>query len=208
MEIVEIYKRIMQRHCLMADHVTRLAELHVEQGNDINTVSVLLESKPNVNPAPAEMAVHTPSTMPCHLTCERDCVLVENHEPPCVDVHGKDFAGVESKDPGAVVHSAEFAPDSDEAPASEARPITPAASETPAVEPSEPASRRRSKTEYTAREWALSGHFLNYMKKAPFASWTASEQVDKRNAFIAAMPADMKLNRWGQRFEKFCSIVA
>lgn len=64
----------------------------------------------------------------------------------------------------------------------------------------------RKKTDMTAQEWALSTHFLAYMKKPPFNDWTAEEQTAKRDAFILAAPQDLRMNRWGARFSKFCGV--
>ena len=97
---------------------------------------------------------------------------------------------VETDEIGAIAHSAEFAPDHE-----------PPGVELPAAKP------KRAKTEYTAKEWGNSIHFLHLMKRqAPFRDWPVAEQNAKRDEFVESVPVDECMNRWGQRFAKFCGV--
>ena len=131
----------------------------------------------NPNPPetiPREMAVHVPSTVA---------------RPP-----------VETNEIGAVVHTAEFAPDAsmlrDDNIIDPARGVN--------VFGEKP---KRAKTEYTAKEWADSMRFLRLVKKPPFNTWTAAKQNAKRDEFVASVSPDERMNRWGQRFAKFCGVL-
>jgi hypothetical protein len=123
-------------------------------------------------------------------------------------------------------HTAEFAPDAPfsesdidamsdalqgrNAPSSAVRPSNQPASVMPAIENAqEPPSRtrQRTRTDRTAKEWANSIHFTNYvMRTEPFKSWPAERQNEMRDKFVEAQPADELMNRWGPRFAKFCGV--
>lgn len=127
-------------------------------------------------PVISEMAVHVPSTIP----------------PP-----------IETNEIGAIVHSEEFAPNVVQVPpdCGDGVVLRPLGVELPATKP------KRAKTEYTAKEWAMSSHFLHLMKRQhPFNTWTAEQQNAKRDEFVASVSADERMNRWGQRFAKFCGV--
>ncbi len=108
-------------------------------------------------------------------------------------------------DESSPVHVAEFAPDA--VPTTDtSEPIAETIVHTGAHETADAVPTGRSKNEYTAAQWGSSTHFLTYMKKPPFNAWTAEEQNAKRDAFIAAIPPDLTMNRWGPRFSKFCGV--
>lgn len=149
-------------------------------------------------PVIPEMAVHVPSAVP----------------PP-----------VETNEIGAIVHSAEFAPDHEpttspahdadcclvdnhDGPCLDTEDATVVNPEDMKAPPTSTAKPKRAKTEYTAQEWADSMHFLSFMKKQPFNTWTAEQQNAKRDEFVASVSADERMNRWGQRFAKFCGVSA
>jgi hypothetical protein len=103
--------------------------------------------------------------------------------------------------------SAEFAPDH-EAPSygTEHRDGTPVLVPDGMVAIDSNAPKRRAKHEYTAKEWAESVHFLNYLKKHPFNGWPVEQQTAMRDRFVEEQPADLTMNRWGERFSKFCGV--
>lgn len=178
MTINELYKRIMQRQALMLEMHAELAKMMLEQGQDINAVSLLIEQNAPVDTAPpAEMAVHVPSTMelPPVRFCDKECSLVDNHDGPCLDAED-----------AAVVNPEEM-----RTPPSQA-----------------PASGTRRRTDYTAAEWAHSPHFLRYVSMtAPFRDWSAEEQNRKRDEFTAHHKDSPRQNRWGRTFAKFCGVT-
>lgn len=72
-----------------------------------------------------------------------------------------------------------------------------------------PPSGVRKKNEFTAAEWVVSMHFLKYMKKAPFNSWTAEQQRETADLFVAHANKEwpsLRMNKWGERFSKFCGV--
>lgn len=154
-------------------------------------------------PVIPEMAVHVPSTVPPPVEtneigaivqavelspvrfCEKECVLMENHAGVCVNGDGAEIHVIPDE-------PMSFAVSHDGVNATIAMGAKP----------------KRAKTEYTAKEWGDSMHFLTLMKRQhPFNTWTAEQQNAKRDEFVASVPADERMNRWGQRFAKFCGVV-
>lgn len=131
---------------------------------------------------------------------------------------------VETNEIGAIVHAAEFAPDHEpttspthdadcclvdnhDGPCLDTEDAAVVNSEDMKASPVSTAKPKRAKTEYAAREWAMSSHFLHLMKRQhPFNTWTAEKQNAKRDEFVASVPEGEKMNRWGQRFAKFCGV--
>lgn len=184
----------------MSNQLQRLAMMHAALVPEIKTLAerfadalVLVEALGHqINAALASSDESTAQTF--------DQLGGSNPNPP-ETIPREMAAHVPSTVPPPVVHTAEFAPDAsilrDDNIIDPARGVN--------VFGEKP---KRAKTEYTAKEWADSMHFLSFMKKQPFNTWTAEQQNAKRDEFVASVSADERMNRWGQRFAKFCGVSA
>jgi hypothetical protein len=141
-----------------------------------------------------------PVELPPITFCDKDCALKNPHDGPCLDAEDAAVVNPEEIREPVFKCAGAHCPGLPYRPTDRRHPHT-------CVDPADTAQERDA-SRRTATEWAMSKHFLAYVgRNEPFNSWTAGQQNDTRDRFVAAQPKDEVLARWGKRFSAFCGVA-